>query len=91
MGDESQEVKLAVAVNDISWMKTTLSDVSQGMKALQESFDKSAQAHATKDEVQRIRDDVDKLKARQYWFGGVLVALVTILEYGRQWITGVKP
>lgn len=74
MGDESQEVKLAVAVNDITWMKSTLTDVSEGMKSLQSAFETNAQqqskTYATKEDLKVVADEVDKLKAWRWKMGG---------------------
>lgn len=76
MADESQEVKLAVAVNDITWMKSTLTDVSEGMKNLQTAFEQNAQVqgktYATKEDLKAVSDEVDKLKTWRNFVGGAM-------------------
>lgn len=96
MGEDTQEAKLAVAVNDIEWIKdsqkttnaliqTMQTTLSQHMK---EQTDR-AEKFATKEELKEVKRDVDKLKKWRWQVGGALALGTFVLgiaaEAWRSW------
>ncbi|WP_368780859.1 hypothetical protein [Alicyclobacillus fastidiosus] len=75
MGENSQEVQLAIATNDIQWMKATIADMNEGIKNMQEALEKALKAQDEKyatTEVEALRKDVESLKAWRWKIGGAL-------------------
>ncbi|GMA64940.1 hypothetical protein NZD89_06030 [Alicyclobacillus fastidiosus] len=76
MGENSQEVQLAIATNDIIWMKATIADMNEGIKNLQEALERAIKTqdekYATKVEVETVRKDVENLKQWRWKIGGAL-------------------
>lgn len=95
MADESQEAKMAVAVNDIEWIKESQRSTSRSIEQMQSTLsqhmkeqNERSEKFATKDDLNAVKSDVDKLKLRAYVFTGIVIAITTVLEYGHQWISG---
>lgn len=88
VGDESPDVKLAVAVNDIDWMKQTMTDTRDAVKDLSEYV----KTQATKQDMAVLEQRVRKLENWRNWLTGAYIVIaglfVMTFEYGRQWVTG---
>lgn len=88
VGDESPDVKLAVAVNDIDWMKQTMTDTRDAVKDLSEYV----KTQATKQDMAVLEQRVRKLENWRNWLTGAYIVIaglfVMAFEYGRQWVTG---
>lgn len=89
MGDESQESKVAVAVNDIEWLKESQRSTNSGIAQLQLTLtqhinDQNTRSNnfATKQELNAVKEDVDKLKAWRWKIGGALALIGVLLGYG---------
>ena len=101
-GDENDAVKLAIAANDIAWLKDTATDTRDAVKELSqyirnqdEKTAKSGDVVALDHRVEKIEGRVRKLENWRYWLTGAYViivgALVVIFEYGKQWFGGGHP
>ncbi|KPV42030.1 hypothetical protein [Alicyclobacillus ferrooxydans] len=82
MGQENQEARLAVAVNDIEWIKDSQRSTNRGIEQLQTTLtqymkeqDDRSEKFATKEELSIVRRDVTKLKEWRWKVGGGLAAL----------------
>ena len=97
VGEESQEAKVAVAVNDIEWLKESQRSTNRGIDQLQttlsqymkEQNDRS-EKFATKDELNAVRSDVDKLKKWRWQVGGAIAVIAVLLGLGEAAIRVLK-
>lgn len=94
MGDENQEARLAVAVNDIEWIKESQRSTNKGIEQLQTTLsqhmkeqNERAGKYATKEDVNAIQADVDKLKAKVYIFSGIMIVVGVLFKYAPAWLT----
>lgn len=82
--DEHGNVQLAVAVNDIEWIKKGIETLQTTMSNHIEQQDKRAQLFATKEEVKEVAHDVKSLKKWVYTVTGgavVIVFLITTVSH----------
>ncbi|GLG01583.1 hypothetical protein Alches_16230 [Alicyclobacillus hesperidum subsp. aegles] len=89
MDEKSQEVTLAVAVTEISYIKETLKETNEDVKHLLRRMDEQSQLYATKAELGDLKRDVEKLKTwRNYVGGGMALGgflLGLVAEAWRSW------
>lgn len=97
MGGESQETRVAIATNDIEWLKESQRSTNRGIEQLQltltqhmkeqnERSEKFVTKEELKNEVGPIKADIEKIKMRIYVFSGIVICLMVFIEYGRQWL-----
>ncbi|GMA59748.1 hypothetical protein NZD89_09390 [Alicyclobacillus fastidiosus] len=91
MPDESQDARIAVAVNDIDWIKESQRTTNRGLEQLQQTLsqhikeqNERSEKFATKDELNVVKNDVDKLKMKVYVFSGVVTTIIFIVQYGHK-------
>lgn len=94
---ENQDTRLAVAANDIEWIKQSLRetrDAIEEIKDVMREQNERADQYATKEDVENIRRDAESLKTWRSWITGVIFTVGTIagalFEYGRQWPSGAR-
>lgn len=93
---ESPEVKLAVAVNDIEWMKKAMTDTQKAVTDLSSSVNSFMDAQetrvASKEDLRTLDQRVRKLEGWRNWLTGAYVVIVgffvMLFEYGKQWLGG---
>lgn len=92
--DESPEVKLAVAVTEIAWIKDTLGETRDTVKDLSSYIKSQDERVARKDDLEKVEVRVRKLENWRNVITGAYIiaagAIMLIFEYGKQWF-GLKP
>lgn len=90
--NEDDAVKLAVAVNDIKWIKDTMTETRDSVKELSEYIKHQDEKYAQQSDVEKLELRVRKVEQKLKWYGGAIAVIVGIgvmlFEYGKQWLSG---
>jgi len=73
---EDESVKLAVAVNDINWIKETMTDTRDAVKELSVYIKAQDEHSAKKEDLKSLEIRVSKLEGWQKYIKGALAVIV---------------
>lgn len=86
--EEKLSVDLAIAINDIVWIKGTMENMNEGIKALQHSVDSLLQTQDVKyakiEDLESLRQDVESLKKWRWRIGGALILAGILIGYAAE-------
>jgi len=93
--NHSPDTRLAVAANDIAWIKQSLKEIKEKQEELSDQIraqNDRASEFATKSDIEQLSKDVQDLQRWRSWLTGAYLVgagiIGALFEYGRQWLTG---
>lgn len=73
---EEDSVKLAVAVNDIKWIKDTMAETRDSVKDLSDYIKRQDEKYAQQADVDKLEVRVGKIEQKLKWYAGAGAVIV---------------
>lgn len=73
---EDEAVQLAVAVNDIKWMKDTMTETRDSVKELSQYIKNQDEKYARAEDVKELEHRVGKIEGRLKWYAGAIAVII---------------